>query len=327
MNLQQLTYVVETVRCGSINEAARRLYLSQPSLSAAIASLEQELGITIFRRCSRGVLLTEEGEEFLGYARQAVEQIRLLEYRYKTRRALPRLCSISTQHYAFAVTAFVRLVKEYGGDAYELTLRETRTAEIISDVRNLRSEVGVLYLSEFNRPVILRALQDARLTFTPIYHAKPHVFLSSAHPLAGRASVKPEELEPYPCLSFEQGMEHSVYFAEEIRSTVPHSKNIRVSDRATLFNLLVGLSGYTISTGILSEKLGGDDIVAVPLEAEETMTVGIVENARTRRSEPAEHYIRYLREAVSRSSAGGTAISAEEDIPPTAGESAKEPIE
>ena len=298
MNIQQLRYVTETVRCGSINEAAKRLYVSQPSLSNAVKELEKELGIVIFHRNPRGITLTAEGEEFLGYARQALEQLDLLESKYKSGKPVKRLCGISTQHYSFSVEAFVRLIRESGADEYEFTLRETRTSDIISDVRNLRSEVGVLYKSSFNSDVISRVLRENGLTFTPLFSARPHIFVWAENPLAKKACVTPAELEDYPCLSFEQGENNSFYYAEELLSTAYHKKSIRVSDRATLFNLLIGLNGYTISSGILSSELNGGSIVSVPLDADEVMTVGYVLNEKAPPNAMAQRYIFHLREVV-----------------------------
>jgi DNA-binding transcriptional LysR family regulator len=276
MTLQQLKYVVGVASYGSISEAAEHLFISQPSLSTAVKELEEEVGIRIFLRTSQGVSVTAEGTEFLGYARQILEQTNLLESRYHESKLPKQLFSVSTQHYAFVVNAFVEAVKELGVDEYECTLRETRTHEIIEDVRNLRSEIGVLYRNEFNRKVLDKILHDAKLDFIPLFDAKPHIFVSSVHPLALKPKVGLEDLEPYPCLTFEQGEYNSFHFSEEIQSTLIHRKSIKVSDRATLFNLLIGLEGYTISTGIVTADLNGNNIVSVPLQLEELITVGYI---------------------------------------------------
>ncbi|MCP3763342.1 LysR family transcriptional regulator [Domibacillus sp. A3M-37] len=298
MTLQQLKYVIEIVHCGSINEAARRLFLSQPSLSKAVKELEAELGITIFIRTSKGITLSTDGAEFLGYARQVVEQAELLEGRYLNSAPSKQLFSVSTQHYAFAVNAFVEMIKKHGADEYQFTLRETRTYEIIEDVKNLRSEIGILYISSFNEKVMRQLLKEESLLFHPLFEAKPHVFVSAQNPLAGKSSVTLEELEEYPRLSFEQGEFNSFYYAEEIFSTLPRQKSIHVSDRATLFNLLIGLNGYTISTGILSEDLNGSDIVPVPLQAEEAITVGWIAHEKTQLGRMAHVYLQELQTIV-----------------------------
>lgn len=298
MTLQQLKYVIEIVHCGSINEAAKRLFLSQPSLSKAVKELEAELGIAIFVRTSRGITLSTDGAEFLGYARQVVEQAELLEGRYLNAKPARQLFSVSTQHYAFAVNAFVDTIKKHGADEYQFTLRETRTYEIIEDVKNLRSEIGILYVSSFNEKVINQLLKDHGLLFEALFEAKPHVFVSVQNPLAKQSSVTLEELEAYPRLSFEQGEFNSFYYAEELFSTLPHQKSIQVSDRATLFNLLIGLNGYTISTGILSEDLNGTDIVPVPLQAEETMTVGWIAHEKIQLSRVAQLYLKELQSII-----------------------------
>jgi len=299
MTLQQLKYVIEIVNCGSINEAAKRLFLAQPSLSNAVKELETELGIELFIRTPKGMILSTDGAEFLGYARQIVEQTELMEQRYLNKKPSRQLCSISTQHYAFAVNAFVNLVRRSGGDEYQFTLRETRTHEIIEDVGGFRSEVGILYMNQFNRKVLEKLLREHRLEFHPLFTAKPHVFISATNPLSHRACVTLEDLKDCPYLSFEQGEYNSFYFSEEILSTVFHKKAIYVSDRATLFNLLIGLDGYTISTGIVSSDLNGENIIPIPLQVEEEIQVGWISHRQTRLSYPAQAYLSELKAVIT----------------------------
>lgn len=299
MTLQQMKYIIEIVRCGSITEAANRLYISQPSLTNAVKSVEAETGMTIFRRSAKGITLTAEGSELLSYMRQVVEQAELLEQHYLHKKPVRQLCSVSTQHYSFAVNAFVNVITALDTDEYELTLRETRTYEIIEDVRNFRSELGLLYLSDFNEKVITKLLRENHLAFHPLFTAEPHVFISAEHPLAQRAAITQEELEPYPCLAFEQGEYNSFYFSEEILSTVPHRKTIHVSDRATLFNLLIGLNGYTICTGVLHSNLNGDRIIAVPLAVSEQIRVGWICSEKASLSAFALRYIEELKTLIA----------------------------
>lgn len=299
MTLQHLKYVIAVVNYGSISEGAKQLYISQPSLSNAIKELEKELGIEIFNRTSRGISLSSDGTEFLSYARQVVEQAKLLEERYSSRKKMKQLCSISTQHYAFSVEAFVRMISRLDNDSYEFTLRETRTGEIIDDVKNLHSEIGILYINNFNEKVIMRLLKESKLIFHPLFRASPHVFVSKDHPLADRSSVTLEMLDEYPFLSFEQGQNNSFYFSEEICSTSLHQKQIHVSDRATLFNLLGGLNGYTISSGVLGSDINSSSITAVPLETDERMLVGWIENSRMSLSGAAKEYVETLKEVIS----------------------------
>lgn len=294
MTLQQLKYAAGVAEWGSFNEAAARLFISQPSLSAAVRELEGEMGVRIFDRTSRGVTVTEEGAEFLGYARQVLEQAGLLEERYRDAVPRRRLFSVSAQHYAFAVNAFVETVRELNVDEYDCTLRETRTHEIIEDVAAFRSEIGILYLNGFNRKVLEKIFRERSLAFTPLFEAAPHVFISAAHPLARKRSVALADLEDWPCLTFEQGEHNSFHFSEEILSTVPHRKNIRVSDRATLFNLLVGLGGYTVSTGVLPSDLNGKLIASVPLESGERMTVGYIAHREIGLGEAGKIYLRHM---------------------------------
>ncbi|ASS67453.1 MULTISPECIES: LysR family transcriptional regulator [unclassified Paenibacillus] len=298
MTLQQLKYVIEVAVRGSMNEAAKRLFISQPSLSKAIQELENELQITIFRRTNKGIILSAQGAEFLAYARQVIEQAELLESRYLSGKPSPQHFSVSTQHYAFAVNAFVQLVQEYGQEEYELALRETKTHEIIEDVRTQRSEIGILYRNEFNAQVIQKLLSSANLEFRTLFTAQPHVFISIRNPLAKQASVTIEDLQHYPYLSFDQGEYNSFHFSEEILSTLSHPKSIRVNDRATLFNLLIGLNGYTISTGVLSADLNGNEIIPVPLECEETIEVGWISHRHIALSKLGAAYVEALHEVI-----------------------------
>ncbi|MEL7597100.1 MAG: LysR family transcriptional regulator [Clostridiaceae bacterium] len=298
MTLQQLKYAIEIANCGSINIAAKKLFITQPSLSNAIRELEIELNITIFQRTNRGISLTVDGAEFLGYARQVIEQTELLEKRYFNAKPSAQHFSVSTQHYAFAVNAFVDLIKEYRNDEYEFSLRETKTYEIIEDVKNLRSEIGILYLNEFNSKVLNKLFKENNLKFTKLFVAKPHVFISTKNPLSKQKVVTIKDLEKYPYLSFEQGEYNSFHFSEEILSTLSHKRNIRVSDRATLFNLLIGLNGYTISTGILSSDLNGNNIISVPLDIKEEITVGCIWHKSITLSQLANIYINKLNEII-----------------------------
>lgn len=299
MTLQQLRYIITIVDCGSISEAAKQLYITQPSLSNAVKDLEHEYGISIFNRTPKGITLSPDGTEFLSYARQVLEQTDLMEQHYLDKKPLKRICSISTQHYAFAVNAFVNLVARQDHDEYEFTLRETRTNEIIEDVKNFRSELGILYINDFNQKVLEKIFKESGLVFHSLLEASPHVFISSSHPLALNDFVTLEDLKPYPFLAFEQGENNSFYFSEEILSTVPRKKIIYVSDRATLFNLLIGLNGYTICSGILNSNLNGDNIIALPLQTSEYMRIGWIVNPKVHLSAFAENYLEELKKLIN----------------------------
>ncbi len=306
MTLMQMKYVVTTAQAGTISEAAKRHYISQPSLTAAIRELEQELGITIFDRSNKGVSLTPEGEVFLGYARQVMEQVALIEETYQDKRGIRHQFCVSAQHYSFVVEAFVELLKQYAGEEYDFRIRETQTYEIIEDVAKLRSEVGVLYLNAFNETVIRKALREKELQFHPLFTAKPHVFVSAYSPLAKKTRIMLEELEPYPRLSYEQGQHNSFYFSEEILSTRSSKKDIMVCDRATLFNLLIGLNGYTICSGVINQTLNGKDIVAVPLAVEDYMEIGYITHKKIVPGPFGQRYIALLRNHVQEWTGVGT---------------------
>ena len=298
MTLQQLKYVIAIADSSSMSEAAKSLFISQPTLSNSIKELEREIGIRIFNRTNKGIVISVEGKKFLGYARQVTEQMQLLEEEYLGAKTSKQKFCISMQHYSFAVNAFVNLIQECGTDRYDFTIRETRTYEIIDDVRSLRSEIGILYLNDFNEKVIMKLIRESNLEFEKLFTVKPHIFVSSRNPLSQKDSVTLKELEPYPYLSFDQGDYNSFYFAEEILSTLEHSKNVRVSDRATLFNLLIGLNGYTISTGVISKELNGEVIVSVPLSVDDSMVIGSITLKNASRSRLGEIYMTQLRQFI-----------------------------
>lgn len=295
MTLQQLKYIITVADTGTITEAANRLYISQPSLTNAIHELEKEMNIVIFNRTNKGISLSKEGEIFLGYARQVLEQAAILEDKYKSGNGGKKQFCVSTQHYSFAVNAFVNLIKEYGQDEYDFSLRETQTYEIIEDVARMRSEIGILFLNDFNEKVLMKILKSHDLEFNQLFVAKPHVFISRKHPLAEKNVITNEELELYPYLSFEQGEHNSFYFSEEIFSSSERKKNIRVRDRATLFNLLIGLNGYTVCSGVIDKKLNGKDIIAVPLEDESDMRIGYITHKKGMLSRLGSTYLEALK--------------------------------
>ena len=298
MTLQQLKYAVTAADKGTMSEAANSLFIAQPSLTNSIKELEKELGITIFHRTNKGIIISNEGNEFLGYARQVLQQMNMLEEKYIDNGSHKQIFSVSTQHYSFAVSAFVDLIRTFGNKNYDFTLRETETYEIIEDVSNFRSEVGILYLSDENESVISRIIEKNGLKFDELFTARPHVFISSHHPLACREVILPDELKGYPFLSFEQGNHNSFYFSEEITGGVEHDMTIKVSDRATLFNLLVGLDGYTICTGVISTELNGENIISKPLMIDEYMRVGTVTRKGVNLTKLGENYIDFLRSHI-----------------------------
>ena len=277
MTLQQLNYVITISEIGSINRAAEKLYVSQPSLTSAVKELEKELGIVLFNRTGRGVTLTADGVDFLPYARQVYGQyLSLMEKYGKGGQRKPRF-GVSCQHYSFAVKAFVDMVKAYDVANYEFAIRETRTLNVIHDVSDMRSEIGILYLSDFNRKAILKLLKANNLAFQHLINCNAYVYLWKGHPLANRSSISFDDLAPYPCLSFEQGDESSFYFAEEILSTNEYPRSIKTSDRATNLNLMTGLNGYTLCSGIICEELNGSEYIAVPYEADQNNPNSVME--------------------------------------------------
>lgn len=294
MTLIQLKYAITVAGVHSLNEAAKKLFISQPSLSAAIHSLENEIGFELFNRSKSGITLTTAGAEFIGYARSVMEQYEILDAKYISQINVKKRFSVSIQHYTFAVNAFVELVKQYGMDEYEFEVHETKTHEIIENVRNRKSELGILYLNDYNRAVLMKIFSESALYFTPLFECGIYVYMWKGHPLAEREEIALEELEEYPCLGFSQGEHNSFYFAEEVMSTYQYKRFIRASDRATLLNLMVGLNGFTLCSGIICEDLNGSDYCAVKLKSDEKMTIGYIARKDSVLSPIGEKYLQEI---------------------------------
>ena len=276
MTLAQLRYAITVAGASSMNEAAGKLFISQPSLSASIKELEAEVGVELFKRTNRGISVTPEGEEFIGYARQVVEQYNLIESKYILKENTKKKFGVSMQHYTFAVKAFVEMVKQFGMDEYEFEIHETKTYDVIEDVKNCKSEIGVLYINDFNKKVLTKLFHQSGVEFHELLKCHIYVYLWKGHPLASKKEITLEELEEYPCLSFDQGQNNSFYFAEEVLSTYDYKRLIKANDRATFLNVMIGLNGYTLCSGIMCEELNGSDYCAVKLKSDEIMTIGYI---------------------------------------------------
>ena len=299
MTLQQLHYLIVICECGSLNKAAEILYVSQPSLSGCLREVERELGITIFNRSSKGVTLTNDGMQFLLYARQIYSQYEEMLEHYSPDSFVKKKFGVSTQHYSFAVKAFVETVNSFDLKEYEFAIRETKTADVINDVATMRSEIGILYLNEFNGKSIKKLLSNNSLEFHHLIDCKAFVYLWKGHPLANNSVITFEELQDYPCLSFEQGEGASFYLAEEMLSTKDYQRVIRANDRATMLNLMVGLNGYTLCSGIICEELNGGDYKAVPFDMgntdESAMEIGYIMKKNVIPSRIANIYINEMK--------------------------------
>lgn len=298
MKLQQLKYVIAVADTNSMNEAAKQLFVAQPSLSGAIKEIEKELGFEIFNRTNKGVELTKAGSEFIAYAKQVMEQVDNLERRFFATESEASILSVSEQHYAFAVAAMIDFINEQDMEAYDFSMRECQTSEVVDDVKNLRSEIGLLSTNNFNSKVIMRYLKDNRMEFIPLFTSEPCVFLSEDHPLAKRKSLKLEDLADYPYLCYQQKSADSLYFSEEIMSSIDYKKKIVVNDRATIFNMIEGIDGYTIGTGMTCKKLNGKAITSIPLEIDEIITIGYIKLKNTVLSKQANDYIEKLYSTV-----------------------------
>ncbi len=300
MTLQQLRYAICIANQKSMNKAASELFITQPSLSSTIRDLEEEIGLKLFIRTNRGIRITPEGEEFLGYARQMLEQYRLMEERFVKRERFKKKFSVSMQHYTFAVQAFIELAKEFGMDDYEFAVHETKTFEVIENVKNQKSELGILYINDFNQNAIRKILNDNELEFVELFRCGIFVYLWKDNPLAEKKLIEFEDLKNYPCLSFEQGENNSFYLAEEVFSTFEYKQIIKADDRATLLNLMVGLNGYTLCSGIICEDLNGEEYRAIPLNTSGKMRIGYIKKERMPLSILGGKYIAELKKYEER---------------------------
>jgi DNA-binding transcriptional LysR family regulator len=257
MTLQQIHYALVVAETGSMNRAAEKLYVTQPALTTAIQELEAEIHTPIFHRTNRGVSLTSEGTRFLRYARQVYQQYELLEREYGTTRTVKRVFGVSTQHYSFVTKAFVETVKRYDASHFDFAIRETRTIDVIRDVAQQRSNLGILFRSEHNKKVLSRMFAEHRLEFNKLIDCRAYVYLWKGHPLAQETSISMEQLKHY---------HSSSYLSEELFSELEYPQAIHATDRATMLNLMIGLNGYTLCSGMICEELNGSDHVAVPYQ-------------------------------------------------------------
>lgn len=296
MTLQQLLYVLTVSDEGTMNKAAEKLFVSQPTLTSAIRSIEQELHIQIFNRTSHGVTLTNQGREFLTYARQLYQQYELLKERYEDGSIRRNKFRVSCQHYSFATKAFVQTVRKFGTSKYDFAISETKTMHVIEDVGNSLSEIGILYLSNHNRHFMEKQFEEWNLEFHHLTYCDAYVYLYKEHPLAKQKSITYDELLSYPNMTFDQGDSPALYTAEEILIENEFPQTIQVNDRATMLNLMRGLNGYTLCSGIISQDLNGDDYVVVPYEANvenpnSRMEIGWISRKHTILSDIGKTYV------------------------------------
>lgn len=302
MTLQQILYALTVEECGSMNKASEKLFIVQPTLTNSIQKLEQEVGITIFLRTHRGIIPTPEGREFLNDIRNLYQHYGMLVQKYEKEETFKRKFGVSTQHYSFAVKAFIEMAKHYDMNRFDFAIRETQTKSVITDVGSLKSEIGVLYRSSQNGKVLDKLFYEQELDFHPLIRSRAYVYLWEGHPLAHEESIGFEQLEPYPCLSFEQEGE-DYYFAEEILSEKNYPKTLKVNDRATMLNLMIGLCGYTLCSGIISGDLNGGGYVVVPFREDSdnqnnVMEVGYITKKNSMPSRMGAQYVEELKRCL-----------------------------
>ena len=295
MTLQQINYLITIAESRSMNKAAEKLFIAQPTLTGVVRDVENELGIQIFHRTHKGVTATVEGEQFLSKIKRIYQQYEEVMEEYGEEMKFRRRFAVSMQHYSFAVKAFIEMAKHYDSSKFDLALRETATVNVIKDVSSLKSEIGIIYTCEANQRVINRLLRENELEFHSLIVCPASVYLARSHPLANEKELTFEQLDPYPCLSFEQENESEIYFAEEILIEHAYQKTVKATDRATMMNLMVGLNGYTLCSSIYSEKLSGDQFIVIPFKnadsAHSTMNIGYITKKNNALSSMGKQFI------------------------------------
>lgn len=292
MTIQQCRYVLEIAKTGSFSEAAKQLFIAQSSLSVGVKALEKELGIRIFDRSGNGVYLTDEGAEFINYARQICQSYHFVRERYS--KSVQQKLHIATQHYDFIADIFGALLQDVESESYRFSIREIETYNVIHDVETAYSDIGILAIKDSNYDIMKRYLGRRKLRFTPALTVKPHVFFRRAHPLADKEKLTCTELKSYPYVSYTQGEHSGDYFTEELMDPTYADKHIEISDRATLMNVLMTTDCYTVGTGIMPSALNKGDIVSVPLESTDTYIIGYILNEERKVSPMTQTFIHRL---------------------------------
>lgn len=295
MNITQLKYVLEMASSSSMREASTKLYVSQPALSASIRELEDELGILIFERTNKGIYLTDDGREFITYAKKAVSQYEILEDRYLSRDSDKEKFSVSTQHYNFAIKAFTDLIKKFDPDKYVFSIHETKTKEVLNDVGSLKSEVGIISFSGSNESLIRKFFRDYQLDFVPLMQRETYVYVWKNHKFAGRKEISIDEMKEFPCISFDQSSDDNFYLTEEAMADYSFDKMIKSDDRATTMEIIAELGGYSVGSGMLSKEYSIlQGLVAIKMKEEDPLTIGYITRKGSVLSQYGEEYINEL---------------------------------
>jgi len=293
MTLKQMRYIIAVHQYASISEAAKKLYLTQPSLTSSIHQLEHELGFTIFIRSRNGVEVTPKGLELIKQMKTILEAVDSMEEKFSGPGKDRQTLSISAQHYNFAADAFIRLIQE-SGSIYTFHFLETTTLEVIENTASGLSELGILYYSKNNASVIMRELKNRGLAFHLLFEAKPHVFLRAGHPLAAKNELTQDDLAPYPFLAYSQGTEASYNFLEEVVPAAGKDQVIYVQDRSTCYRLLEHTDAYSIGSGILSKESGTDQVRSMPLADCEDMHIGWIQKKDQELSALARRFLNLI---------------------------------
>ncbi|KXT78923.1 LysR family transcriptional regulator [Streptococcus sp. DD13] len=263
MNIQQLRYVVAIANSGTFREAAEKMYVSQPSLSISVRDLEKELGFKIFNRTSSGTSLTRRGLEFYEKAQNLVKGFDTFENLYLHDEEEAVEFSISSQHYDFLpplITEFSKSHPQYPN----FRIFESTTVQILDEVAQGHSELGIIYLNERNTRGIQQKLAKLRLEAVSMIEFQTHIYLRTNHPLTKKKVIELSDLKGLPTVRFTQEKDEYLYYSENFFDTSDSSVTFDVTDRATLNGILERTDAYATGSGFLdSESVHG--ITVVPL--------------------------------------------------------------
>lgn len=301
MTLQQVRYVLEISRYGSISKAAQELYLTQPYLSNILKDLENELQITIFARTRKGVMLTEEGKEFLQYAKPLLDQEARILKLYENHTTKPTFrFAVSTQRYPFVIKAFQRFYETLSLEQFQIHLRESSMDYVIRDVSENRSDLGIIFLSATTESFIRKYISVRGLEFHEIVAIRPRIFFRKTHPLAKLREISLEELQSYPFASFESS-NTSIDFSEEtlLLDAAVENRRIYIIDRGTMINILTHTDAFSIGTGILSAGFAGPELTSRPIKGHgKEIKIGWLHNTAYPVSGTALQFVKTLEKVI-----------------------------
>ncbi|MGM0169627.1 hypothetical protein IGI39_003943 [Enterococcus sp. AZ135] len=297
MNLQQYRYVQTIAKIGSFSQAAKELFVTQPSLSSSIKELENELDVQLFHRSKSGTCLTEAGSDFLIYAKRILTQVEEMEKHFLL--GTKKSFTVSSQHYDFLYEPFMKVTEKFQGVCQNFYLNETTTKRILESIRDFESELGIIYLNPQSKRMLERYFSQESLNFEVLGNFSTHIYLGAHHPLAARENISKEELSVYPQVRFIQEDHGASYLDEDPIGISKEQANYYTNDRGTLMNLLAGTDAYASGLGII-KGLTKDRIVLRPLKDADIHSLVVITNRMRKQTQLAEYFIQELKHTLQK---------------------------